>query len=695
MNKRMKNIFLCLLAMVIVLSPLHVISGYSRAGSVSGADWICWGANYQQTFSMPDDLAPDIETMEELWVYKSNHYNPEFLFKNNNMYVLEYNAITCVSAFNGDVVWRRDGVFFYDYDLTDYGVFAFYGNDDDQFVYSTFDFLTGDVLWEVEMEKNIYNPDSYSNGKTVFVESYQNYYSDPIFLCFDAESGKLEKSIPLEGFFTYVVFDDDSLIGKIYTTPSKIVSINLESGEQEWEMVTDDDYKASYIIPLYNEKMFISAEYNPEDGEAERKGAILYSISSKTGEVLEKFELTCYEACFEGIYKDTLFVTDYCKGLVAYDVDSFEEKWVFEHSGSYSSVAISNDMIFFSAVIGDERSFEFESNLYCVDVNSGEELWRYDKPGRFTSVKISNNKFYFNDRPEEKKIVEGLAMPIRCFGIPPASDVVFSVEVSPKVQIVNYNDKIELTAKAYNKDKTLLRRKVVWTVDPPTAGEISRDGVFSPSGNEENCIVMALIDGVYSFSKIRIVMGERIDIKPEVIAIRPGNKQVFKASLLNRAGKEIPEIPFEWSISNDEIGTLTEDGEFTASEVGGVFGDVICSFGNLKCVSKVNVLDTSMETAISFDNLNLMIDDPAKKTFEIRLKNNVDVEITANLNSFGRWMKIDKEQLIIQPGEEEAIVLTVNPSVFKPGYVYIGKVKASWEGGVAFSQITVLTPIDS
>lgn len=163
-----------------------------------------------------------------------------------------------------------------------------------------------------------------------------------------------------------------------------------------------------------------------------------------------------------------------------------------------------------------------------------------------------------------------------------------TIEVDPDAAVVRPDESLYLTARGLNqKGEPMEGIDFGWWVDPE-AGRIEKEGEYNAlfiaeknSGEYEIVCSATGIEGVER--RIPIIVGApevtTIEVEPSSVVLAPGKKCQFTAYALDQAGDYMFDAEFTWSVDDEQAGTITSGGCFTAGDQVGEY-KVICQATN-------------------------------------------------------------------------------------------------------------------
>ncbi|HDY90050.1 MAG TPA: T9SS type A sorting domain-containing protein [bacterium] len=171
--------------------------------------------------------------------------------------------------------------------------------------------------------------------------------------------------------------------------------------------------------------------------------------------------------------------------------------------------------------------------------------------------------------------------------------VVASITISPTEATVVVGEEIKFTAAAYDAEENEVEAEITWSVEGEI-GEIKEDGEFTALLAGSGTVVASV--GEVTAQAVVTVNESEGEEEPELqpIEIFPDEAKVvidetvqFEVTVKDAEGVEIEDAVVEWSLSNPDIGTIDENGLFTAVAEGAT--QVIATYGELFDEAEVEV----------------------------------------------------------------------------------------------------------
>ena len=111
---------------------------------------------------------------------------------------------------------------------------------------------------------------------------------------------------------------------------------------------------------------------------------------------------------------------------------------------------------------------------------------------------------------------------------------------------------------------------VTWTIDDPDVASIDKDGnVLGLKAGTTN--VKASIGDIFDEATLIVKDGskiEQIEVLPDDASVKVGESIKFYATAFNWENKELANIKFSWSAEPENLGTIDQNGNFTAISAG-------------------------------------------------------------------------------------------------------------------------------
>lgn len=119
-----------------------------------------------------------------------------------------------------------------------------------------------------------------------------------------------------------------------------------------------------------------------------------------------------------------------------------------------------------------------------------------------------------------------------------------------------------------------------WLVQPPSAGTITENGLFTAGSTPGACSIMAILEESVSAAAVNLIDTR---ILPELAQVKPGGSLQFTAQGLPK------DAPIQWLLLPESSGTLSSEGLFTAGSKPGN-GRVSASAGGVEASASLRIL---------------------------------------------------------------------------------------------------------
>lgn len=165
---------------------------------------------------------------------------------------------------------------------------------------------------------------------------------------------------------------------------SVVVALDLETGEQIWEIdKSDNDVPTRRSgLAYHNNNLYVANHVlNPQNGQVIQTSPIkiamlqLYETKywghsgvydSNNLDILHTFDDTCYPVPPYSFYNDMAYAVSYCGGIVAISTSDFKQMWSYHSNNkAYRPTAIHQDLLY---ILFDD------SKIHAVDPKNGETI---------------------------------------------------------------------------------------------------------------------------------------------------------------------------------------------------------------------------------------------------------------------------------------------------------------------------------
>jgi len=172
--------------------------------------------------------------------------------------------------------------------------------------------------------------------------------------------------------------------------------------------------------------------------------------------------------------------------------------------------------------------------------------------------------------------------------------VLCEIRISPSDTTLNIGDEIDFSAIIIDTSGAEIDTVVVWSV----AGGI---GTITEAGNflaetEGQGFVIAQVGDISDSATVEVTrtetIVESIEIKPSEVILNVGETQKFKIEAVDTSGNEV-DVEVEWQVADTSIGTIQNNGWFTAIDVGTTF--VMALYEDLSDTAESYVVEEKTE----------------------------------------------------------------------------------------------------
>ena len=233
----------------------------------------------------------------------------------------------------------------------------------------------------------------------------------------------------------------------------------------------------------------------------------------------------------------------------------------------------------------------------------------------------------------EDETISGVAIANVTPAIPSTQPVLTRITLSPLTMSLIVGDGTIFTASTLDQFGNSIYATVTWSSSNINIGTINQNGVFlaiSPgittiTAYNGNIVGVAMVNVIPTVPTIQPVL-TRITISPLTTTVVVNNSTIFIATTLDQFGNPFSTI-LEWSSSNTNVGTIDQNGVFTAIYPGTT--TIIAHSGTVNGIAIANV--TSTVPTIQ-PILTKIIIEPLTTTI---LVNNSTVFVASTLDQFG------------------------------------------------------------
>ncbi len=504
-------------------------------------------------------------------------------------------------------------------------------------------------LWEHEENDWIISAVAIEDGSLVFA-------LDSLLIGkLDLATGKLDG---YRGYLGYLRGAPTALDGKtlLGTTNGFVYCIDTKLGFDIWSFETQGRIEGSVVATP--ERVF----FGSTDGS-------LYCADMATGKEVwsykggEKFSFEDTAAVSDGMVfasssKNSLFV--------AVDEKNGREEWTFDTGyKSFSSPAVYEGKVFF----GSGPMF------FCLEAKTGKKLWEHKSGGsNVSSPAIADGKVFFGSMDNHMYCLDA---------------------ATGKIVWKHKTDNAISSSPAYSGGKVFIGAddkniycfdavdgKVLWsykTGDRVWGCPVIVDGKLYIASNDYK---------LYCFGEDQSQAPSKIEIEPATASLKPGEILKLTAKVFNIKGENI-QAKVEWASSKEDVGTVDQNGLFTAKTEGET--QITATSGDKKATASVKVarqLDEDLLPPEFTTSLEFAIGGGKTQPLMAHFKNPNDKEITVNLKASVTWIKVDKETIEIEAGGSANVLVSIEPQNEEKKE---GKIEVDWRYGQGVIKISIAT----
>ncbi|MBT8508659.1 hypothetical protein AZH53_09605 [Methanomicrobiaceae archaeon CYW5] len=156
--------------------------------------------------------------------------------------------------------------------------------------------------------------------------------------------------------------------------------------------------------------------------------------------------------------------------------------------------------------------------------------------------------------------------------VPLPAPVLTSIAVSPSTATVEIGETQQFTATGYDQyGDVMAGATFVWSSSDEGVGSITSDGLFSASAAGSTTITASsglISDSASVTVPLPAPVLTSIAVSPSTATVEIGETQQFTATGYDQYGDAMAGVTFVWSSSDEDVGTITSGGLFSASAAG-------------------------------------------------------------------------------------------------------------------------------
>ena len=259
-----------------------------------------------------------------------------------------------------------------------------------------------------------------------------------------------------------------------------------------------------------------------------------------------------------------------------------------EVTPSEAILIVVGEEVTFSAIVTDSEGSEVDIPVIWSVVN---DIGSINEDGEFTAT-----------TPGTGSVVATLGELTVSVAVTVAEEsepevTVESVEIDPSSAEVNVGDTVEFEVTVLDDQGEEVEVEVTWEVTDPEVGSIDENGLFTAEGAGETQVI-ANADDVSGTATVTVIEGEAppepgvvesVEIKPSSYTLGVGSTIRFRVDALDADGEEVEEVDVAWEVSEPEVGSIVQNGLFTAEGEGETF--VIATVDDISDTATVTVAE--------------------------------------------------------------------------------------------------------
>lgn len=422
------------------------------------------------------------------------------------------------------------------------------------------------LLWKHDMKSPIFSDPIVSEGK-VFAGS-----DEGMLVCLEINTGKEIWNYSIDDSMLTPCTTKDYVFAPFYN--GKMVCLRKETGEEVWQF--DFGIKTLSSPVAHSGLLFFgSGKFDFEKDTPKKDNAFFYCLNAATGQVVWKLS-TFYEfSSTPVLHGNNIIISSRDGNLYCVEQTTGKKVWTatLRQALFWSSPVLYGNKVFINAT---------DKSIYCFDVKTGKQLWKFSNSDYINQSCFLDGKLYFTDYMKNIICINA-ATGKKEFSMPMTAENT----ASPSIQS---DGKLLLASNdgfVYMVD--ISKKEIIWKYE-------TKDDIFTTPSIANGKLFVTSTDGkVYCFvpdlnepeppkENVKVV------VVPKTAELQPGETARFMAKAFNEDDEEIKDAEFEWSCSDEDIGTIDQNGQFTAKSEG------VCE---VKAVYK-DAFDTGKVTVVKF-----------------------------------------------------------------------------------------------
>jgi outer membrane protein assembly factor BamB len=420
------------------------------------------------------------------------------------------------------------------------------------------------LLWEFDSGDELTSNAIVSEGKV-----FAGNYSRGLY-CLDGQNGEELWVFEAQSMVSTPCVTKDNVFVPVFD--GRMVCLDKNSGEIVWEFDTEKDLISS---PVAHDGLlfFGSGFFDFENDTPIEENAFFYCLNAATGKSLWSIPTHIDFTSTPIIYGNNVIISSRDGNMRCLDYKTGKNIWTvtLKIGVFWSSVVLSKDRLFVNVT---------DKSIISYDAKTGKQAWKYTSNDYVGQPCVTDSRIYFADEKSELHCVD-TETGKNVFKMPLPEKTYSTPSIQPDGKLfIGCNDGF-----VYMVDVNL--QKIVWQYQ--TQGEI----YTTPSIANGKLFVTSTDGKVYCFvpdvpspdptqEKVKVI------ISPKTAELQPGETVKFFAKAFDEEEKEIADAVFEWSCSDESIGTVDKNGLFTAKSVG--VCEVKASFKGAFDTGKITVI---------------------------------------------------------------------------------------------------------
>ena len=313
-------------------------------------------------------------------------------------------------------------------------------------------------------------------------------------------------------------------------------------------------------------------------------GILLYEIATGTSRAVSPSSMP---QSWPSIAGDVIAWEDYRWGaawesaIYLHSIGTGEELQLTTQSSEQVSPALTESLVAWE----DKRDGLW--SIYMYDLSDGVEEMSVPTTGgeQLYPAASGNTIVWQKNRGENAKLCVYTYIP----GDP--TQTVTEIEIEPSTAMMEIGEELKFNATCYDQDGNVTPGlKVTWSCSNTTVGLIDPGGYFNAAA-AGTATITAATAGVSSTANVTVnateLILESITVTPATATLEINGTEQFSATALDQFGNAMTGVSVAWTSSNETVGTVDENGLFTALAEG--TADVTATAGGVTGSAAVTV----------------------------------------------------------------------------------------------------------